>query len=117
METHISLLLLLLLVGELFCRKLSPPPTASEDNALHRVYSSESLLALRHLGDTPPDHLPKEVKGKSSDHVHPKRKRSRRGGVRQRLRRRGNKTPLPSMILSNVRSLYSKIDELRLNAR
>ena len=112
-----SLLLLLLLVGELLSRSLSSPSSPSMDNGVHRVYSRDTLLALRHLGDTPPDHLPEEVREKPPDHGHIKRRRGRRGGVRQRLRRRGNKPPLPSMILSNVRSLYSKMDELRLNAR
>lgn len=43
-----------------------------------------------------------------------KRKRGRRGGVRQRLRRRGfRRLPLPSIILGNVQSLRNKIDELQ----
>ncbi len=41
-----------------------------------------------------------------------RRKRGRRGGVRCRLRRRAFKTPLPSIILSNVRSLKNKLDLL-----
>ena len=40
------------------------------------------------------------------------RKRGRRGGVRTRLRRRPFKPPLPSIILSNVRSLRNKMDLL-----
>ncbi len=34
------------------------------------------------------------------------------GGVRERLRRRASKPPLPSVILSNVRLLAPKMDEL-----
>lgn len=40
------------------------------------------------------------------------KKRGSRGGVRQRLKRRGHKPPLPVITLSNVRSLRSKTDEL-----
>ena len=44
------------------------------------------------------------------------RKRGRRGGVRQRLRRRGlRRLPLPPIILGNVQSLRNKIDELQAN--
>ena len=47
----------------------------------------------------------------------PVRKRGRKGGVRQRLRRMKYKPPLPSIILANVRSLKGlKMDELRANA-
>ncbi|XP_033106653.1 uncharacterized protein LOC117108636 [Anneissia japonica] len=41
-----------------------------------------------------------------------RRKRGKRGGVKQRLRRRPNRLPLPSIVLSNVRSLCNKLDEL-----
>lgn len=37
--------------------------------------------------------------------------------MRKRLRRRGNKLPLPSLILANVRSLKNKMDELKLYTR
>ena len=40
-----------------------------------------------------------------------KRKRGRRGGVKERLRRTG-KPPLPTIILSNVRSIRNKIDNI-----
>ena len=47
----------------------------------------------------------------------PLRKRGRKGGVRQRLRKMKHKPPLPSMILANVRCLKGlKMDELRANA-
>lgn len=45
------------------------------------------------------------------------RKGGRRGRVRQHLLRRGNRPPLPSMILSNARSLRTKIDELQINTK
>ena len=43
-----------------------------------------------------------------------KRKRGKKGGVRQRLRRQlhNNRIPLPSIILANVQSLRNKIDGL-----
>ena len=44
--------------------------------------------------------------------VKPKRKRGRRGGVRVRLGRRGNKLPLPTVVTGNVQSLRNKHDEL-----
>lgn len=45
------------------------------------------------------------------------RRRGRRGGIRQRLQRRGCRPPLPPMILSNVQSLRRKMDALRIHAR
>ena len=43
------------------------------------------------------------------------RKRGRRGGALLRLRRRNLRPPLPSMFLSNVRSLRNKTDEFLCN--
>ena len=44
------------------------------------------------------------------------RKRGRRGGVRQRLKRQGHRRmPLPTVILGNVQSLCSKFDKLQAN--
>ena len=51
------------------------------------------------------DSLPQEMK------LIP-RKRTRRGGVRQRNRRRKYKPVLPTVIMGNVRSISNKIDEL-----
>ncbi|KAK3548881.1 hypothetical protein QTP70_021256, partial [Hemibagrus guttatus] len=42
------------------------------------------------------------------------RRRGKRSGVLVRLRRRGLRTPLPGIFLSNVRSLCNKMDELTL---
>lgn len=115
MRTLLSLLLLFLVVGELLGKSLHPPLLPSVDNGLFQVYLRESLLALWNNGATPPDHLPEEVRRRPATNGINRRKRGRRGGVRQQLRWRGNKPPLPSIILSNVRSLCSKMDELRLN--
>ena len=43
------------------------------------------------------------------------RKRGRRGGALLRLRRRNLRPPLPSMFLSNIRSLRNKTDEFLCN--
>lgn len=43
---------------------------------------------------------------------HTKKKRGSRGGIRNRLRRRGIRLPLPTVSLTNARSLVKKMDEL-----
>ena len=46
------------------------------------------------------------------------RKRGRRGGVRQRLKRLGHRRiPLPTIMLANVQSLRNKVDELQANVK
>ncbi|XDV11492.1 hypothetical protein PO909_000423 [Leuciscus waleckii] len=46
------------------------------------------------------------------------RKRGKKGGLRQRLRKQGlNRIPLPSIILANCQSLRNKLDELQANVR
>ncbi|XP_032419030.1 uncharacterized protein LOC116720089 [Xiphophorus hellerii] len=45
-----------------------------------------------------------------------RQKRGCRAGVLARLRRQPHKPPLPSLFLSNARSLANKMDELRLQA-
>ena len=45
------------------------------------------------------------------------RKRGKKGGVRQRVRLRRNKPPLPTITLANVRSIGNKIDEIRALTR
>ena len=85
-------------------------------------YDRESLLAIRDSVG----HLPTPVLLFSSSDItrestefshghtttHRQRKRGRRGGVVARFRRRANRPPLPAIILSNVRSIKNKIDEL-----
>lgn len=78
-------------------------------------YTRDALLALRSAGLSPVVDLPECVRLQPT-RARP-RKRGRRGGVRQRLLRRGNRPPLPSMILCNARSLRAKIDELRINTK
>ena len=47
-------------------------------------------------------------------HAVKRRRRGKRAGALVRLRQRGLRTPLPGIILSNVRSLSNKLDELQL---
>lgn len=92
-------------------------------------YSREFLLSLQNttMGTIDPAAvLPEEmVRSKSSIGWSYKehqpsglRKRGRRGGVRQRLKREGlRRIPLPTITLANIQSLRGKIDELRANVQ
>ena len=51
------------------------------------------------------------------EHTVRRRQRGKRAGALVRFRKRGVRSPLPSILLSNVRSLCNKIDELRLLIR
>ena len=86
-------------------------------------YNRETLLNIR---DTVGGYLPKDINFHVNNvynngeiynsNYNPKskrkRKRGKRGGVLVRFRRRSSKPPLPSIVLSNVRSLQNKKDEL-----
>ncbi|KAK0139948.1 hypothetical protein N1851_023109 [Merluccius polli] len=111
----LTLIVLFLIAGELLCT--SGLETPSPNTAVLRAYTREALLALRWKGISPPVNLPVAVSTSGPAAAGRRRKRGRKGGVRQRIRRRGNRPPLPSIILSNVRSLRSKMDELRLLMR
>ena len=55
--------------------------------------------------------------GMTRNNTKPLRKRGGEGGVRQGLRKNETQTPLPSIILANVRALKGlKMDEQRANA-
>ncbi|KAK0137741.1 hypothetical protein N1851_026045 [Merluccius polli] len=108
------LLVLLLLIGDLLCT--SGQVTRPTNTAVFLTYTREVLLALRFKGTMPPAGLPEAVIGSSAGGAR-RRKRGRKGGVRQRVRRRGNRPPLPSIVLSNVRSIRNKMDELRVHTR
>ena len=45
------------------------------------------------------------------------RKRGKKGGIRQRLKRRGSRPPLPLIVLANVRSIRNKMDEISAHVR
>ncbi len=97
-------------------------------SAVSLKYSRDELLFLRSnvveattsvdLTDIEEFCQPIEV-NKSVQHVgqprykkRHRRKRGRRGGLLVKLRNRKGKTPVPSIILSNVQRLYNKMDEL-----
>lgn len=97
----------------------------SEVNAVsgaHMYTREELLLLIPHLPNVCPQvQLPEDCKellrnSRTRNRISSK-KRGSRGGVRQRLKRRGHKPPLPVITLSNVRSLKSKTDELLLKAK
>lgn len=72
-------------------------------------YTRAELLLLRSERTLPLTDLPVDIRRRSAFSARP-RKRGKRGGIR--LQNRGDKPPLPSVILSNVRSLKNKIEEL-----
>lgn len=81
------------------------------------TYLRDFLLALRNKA------VPVDLNHVSSSTSHGKaqgrkrNKRGSRGGVRNRLRSRGNRHPLPIITLSNVRSLNNKLDEITTRLR
>ena len=86
-----------------------------------RCYSREFLLGLQN-SDSPIPTLdfPSEMYKNGDSVKDKKRKRGKKGGVRRRLKKAGSRPPLPSIILSNVRSLRPKapnttFDELQAN--
>ncbi|KAK7898229.1 hypothetical protein WMY93_019082 [Mugilogobius chulae] len=83
-------------------------------------YTREELLNIR--TSTPSDLLPvflvaaADLANFLTKKVR-RRRRGKRAGVLVRLRRRGSRSPLPGIFLSNVRSLCNKTDELTLLMR
>ena len=72
-------------------------------------YSKEELRSLRQNVVCKPDvDLPKELKP---------RKRGRKGGVKNRLKRRGQRVCLPIVITGNTQSLNNKTDELQARVK
>ena len=92
-------------------------------------YTRDFLFGLRatsNFDSAVKSFIPSELLSDSaSDSVNGRekvRKRGRRGGVRRRLRRNKTQPSLPSVVLSNVRSLNPNgnnmnLDELRANCR
>ena len=106
----------LLITGPRHVNGLYRPPFAVSPERL--AYSREYLLEL---GRREPltaaqispltDNIPLELlHGHKRRRI--RRKRGSRGGIRNRLRRRGSRLPLPAITLSNVRSLRNKTEEL-----
>lgn len=99
---------------------------------VNMLYDSVFLLGLRHIGNMLStkyygcvQHL-QELQascvnsGNHSTAVTRKQhklRRGRRGGVRVRMRRRGMRTPLPTITFLNVRSVRNKLDELSANCK
>ena len=84
-------------------------------------YDREFLISLQTPqvpSDFPFELFPAEMTNRAN--VRKRRKRGKRGGVKRRMRRNKTKLPLPSMIVSNVRSINPKspnhnFDELLAN--
>ncbi len=103
-----AIIIALILTAWLICRNHAHP--IDTGNRL-LTYSRDVLLLHRSslLCNIKPDVvLPPELRP---------RKRGRRGGIRSRIRKRPFKPPLPSIILSNVRSLRNKMDLLHARCR
>lgn len=113
MTTFVELFIGLLIIGHLFSAGYTHITTNSD---LIMVYTREDLLQLRSADFGAPPNLPDCLRNRVTASTC-RRKRGHRGGVRRRFRRRGNRPPLPAIILSNVRSLQQKMDELRIKAR
>ena len=110
MATFAQGLLLALFIWKLLITCQTYPRTEAK---LPLCYTRDALLSLRSTGTTPPVDLPEVVRAQPASSR--KRRRGIRGAIRQRLR--WSRPPLPGMILSNARSLRSKIDELRVNTK
>lgn len=84
-------------------------------------YTREFLLGLRPAGNEVLRDFPNLVGVDYSEtgyNYKGPRKRGRRGGLRERVKRQSlSRIPLPSIILSNARSLRNKIDELQAHVR
>ena len=94
-------------------------------------YGRERLLELRTVVHSQPSNYPTsrlkwfeevfvnedEGQQRNSSTYKGKRRRGRRGGIRARVRRRGIRTPLPTVIFGNVQSVRNKIDELAANCK
>lgn len=106
---------LALIVGSiLFVISVASEPASNAET--HVRYNRDFLLELS-VYESYWNHndvnIPTEIKRTVNKEY--KRKRGKRGGVRQRLKKRKTKVPLPTIILSNVQSLKRKADELRVN--
>lgn len=86
------------------------------------TYNSQALIDIglsTHLIQSPSDvwvsSFPAEILRRPAQQSQRKRPRGKRGGVKQALRARVHKPPLPSILVANVQSLNDeKVDDLRL---
>lgn len=94
----------------------------SAENAAGGVvrYSRELLLQFRKYAETTSyQSIPSDLQPllDKSSQLKRKRRRGKRGGIRQRLKRLGSKLPLPTTLLMNAQSLRGKMNELTANIR
>ena len=96
---------------------LLPKSECYEDHAHIVSYERDFLYGLATAAPSrlKPSDLPEWVPLRESQDDNPStssrpRKRGKKGGVRQRVRLRKNKPPLPTITLANVRSIGNKID-------
>ena len=74
-----------------------------------RQYPHAFLVSLQHK---PLSCIPPDIRYDFCNGTKKNKKRGSRGGIKNRLRRRGGKLPMPSITLTNARSLNNKMDEL-----
>lgn len=88
---------------------------ASPELPTNIQYSRQFLydIAAAPASKVVPTNLPDWIPTRENVEVPSPRKRGKRGGVRNRLRKRGFRPSLPVITLSNVRSLHNKVDEIR----
>lgn len=124
-------LILLILTYIIQCFVLQPvsaimSPTVKNDvkhgGFVGYAYGREELTSLKGFTDVSALELdlldlPIEIDKQNSQNRHTKRKRGKRGGIRQRVRARGTRPPLPTILLSNVRAIRNKMDELEACVR
>lgn len=94
-----------------------PPAQPFTTTTGRLTFSRSYLLELGHQLPVPTpaplltDNIPRQIFHNQKRKCI-RRKRGSRGGIRNRLRGRGSRLPLPAIVLSNVRSLRNKADEL-----
>lgn len=113
----LSLLLLALVLG-LFTVSHTSRIHYTRDRLLELKASSLPLDLLVDFNPVNSEHIfncNNDFMRGSSSRDRSKRKRGKKGGARQRLRKltKTNRLPLPSIVLSNVQSLKNKTDELQ----
>ncbi|KAK1795700.1 hypothetical protein P4O66_001020 [Electrophorus voltai] len=106
--------------GTFFALPATPDFSAALLYTPRRIsYSRDALISLNlhttHLKPslTPDPRWPTEILRENKGRDARKRPRGKRAGVRNRLRARAHRAPLPSILLANVQSLDNKLDDLR----
>ncbi|KAK7921866.1 hypothetical protein WMY93_008768 [Mugilogobius chulae] len=121
MKKRVLTLLVLWMLVSMYHTDNATTGVPGGDHQSPRIYEREFLLTLQNRAAPEPgflDDVPRELlRQPHGQRERRLRRRGRRGGIRQRLRRRRNKPPLPSILFSNARSLRNKVDELRINTR